>query len=80
MKDYMKRLLAKFDELINNLEIVNAENIKFLNDASVNKNIPLEEMQERMKQAKDNINLLNYYKAQRDSLNDKYKKQKNTEE
>lgn len=76
----MKRLLAKFDELINNLEIVNAENIKFLNDASVNKNIPLEEMQERMKQAKDNINLLNYYKAQRDSLNDKYKKQKNTEE
>lgn len=72
MNELINRLLSKYDELIDELKKVNEENQSFLDSATKNKNVPLAEMEVRMKMAKSNLERLNFAQAERDNLKENY--------
>ncbi len=72
MEQFINRIIAKYDDLIAELEAINEENRSFVEEA--NKNPDSEEIREWAKLARENLRRLKFAKAERDYLEEKYKK------
>lgn len=72
-KEFYKRLLKKAEIMLKELTLIDIENKEYLNQATKLGNIPLEEVEKRMKFAEENNKNLKDIEAMYDSLAEKLK-------
>ncbi|WP_395048863.1 hypothetical protein [Flavobacterium sp.] len=68
MEEIKLKLLEKYNSIIEELEKINLQNEKFLNDATTNKDVTEADMVTRMTFAKDNYRRLQFAIAERESI------------
>lgn len=72
MREIVEKIVAKYDSLITELEQIDLEHKQFLQDATVSRNVPANEVDARMKLARDNKRRLQTAVAEREYLIENY--------
>ena len=68
MEEFKNRLIAKYDEIISELEKIDSENRAILNNATAEKNMPETKLAKVMTFARDNHRRLQFAKAERELI------------
>lgn len=72
MREIVEKIVAKYDSLITELEQMDLEHKQYLQDATTFRNVPANEVDARMKLARDNKRRLQSAVAEREYLIENY--------
>lgn len=72
MREIVEKIVAKYDSLITELEQMDLEHMQYLQDATASRNVPANEVDARMKLARDNKRRLQTAVAEREYLIENY--------
>jgi len=72
MREIVEKIVAKYDSLITELEQMDLEHKQYLQDATAYRNVPANEVDARMKLARDNRRRLQTAVAEREYLIENY--------